>query len=151
MSYTPVTDYESRQLPVNGGDETSYTLAEIPDSATEVLIYFFVSVRDNNLPEIKRSYYEITTKDNSGTEYTKFMNVIFTIHDYVMNSENIWLPISSDKKLTVHLQKGYAWPAAHKVVRQPRTHKNLPEAMTDFHDCNDPDAVFAEFFVTGYR
>lgn len=152
MSYIPITDPQSIDLPVNTGETATHTLTNVPQSATEVLIYFFVSVRDSTLPEVTRSFYEYTTSEGD-VSYTKYMNVIFTKGDYVMNSENIWFPVSglSEKTITIKLNEGFPWPAG-SAGKKPRHHKNIREAMKDFNSVRDSsDSIFAEFFVIGYR
>lgn len=152
MSYIPIPNPVSLPLPVVGGKTITHSLDNVPASAREILVYFFVSVRSSTLPEVTRSYYELSTCEGD-RKYMQYMNTIFTRGDYVMNSENTWFPIASGtpKQLTVHLLEGFPWPPAGKTEREPRIHKNLQDAMRDFHDCKDPEAIFAECFVIGYR
>lgn len=158
MSYTPIDNppvFDLIHDPVVG--EKTYDLSKYPDEpsvtlvppeAKEVLLYFFVSIRDNKMASgVQRGFYEFITKDGE-TEYTQYMNVIFTKDDYVMNSENIWAPIGAVKQLTVKLN-AYPWPTA-KDVKKTTTHKSLKEFKENIAKGEIKD-IYAEFFVIGYR
>ena len=146
MSYTPITKGPF-DLIIEPG-EKAYQLPGVPADATEVLIYFFISVRDSNLHGVQRAFYEMITCDGS-VEYAKYMNAIFTKHDYVMNSENMWLPLGTKKELKVKLST-VPWPPECKKSNR-RTHKSLEEAKKDYVECKDDDPIFAEFFIIGYQ
>ena len=158
MSYTPIDNPPVFDLiydPVVG--EKTYDLSKypnepsvtlVPPEAKEVLLYFFVSIRDNKMASgVQRGFYEFITKDGE-TEYTQYMNVIFTKDDYVMNSENIWVPIGAVKELTVKLTT-FSWSTA-QYLKKTTTHKSLKEFKENIAkgEIND---IYAEFFVIGYR
>lgn len=127
-------------------NDPSITL--VPPEAKEVLLYFFVSIRDNEMASnVVRGFYEFITSDGV-TNYTQYMNVIFTKDDYVMNSENIWAPIGDVKQLTVKLHS-YQWPTA-KDVKKTVTHQTLKEFKEHIVKGEDTD-IYAQFFVIGYR
>ena len=80
----------------------------IPIDATEILIYIFVTVR-NNPGTLRRFVYVVFTEDQQQTRYSQFMNTVFTKNnDFVMNSANIWLPIYSEQKFHIYLPA--EWP-----------------------------------------
>ena len=148
MSYTPITT-QPQQLPINEDETKIYDLEKlgVPSGATEVLVYLFASIRDSDLETVTRSFYETYT-ENRGVQYKQYMNVIFTKGDYVMNSANLWFPLlPGQKKLTVHLTKGYPWERK-KVAR---SHRSIADAMKSYAECQENDEIFAELFVIGYR
>ena len=54
-------------------DTKPYSLEGVPDGATEILIYAFISVRNKQLKEAQRAYYEFVTCD----KYKQCMNVVY--------------------------------------------------------------------------
>ena len=157
MAYTPIADPPVYDLIIPPSVDQTYDLSKypnasqrtlVPPEAKEVLIYFYVSVRDSKMSSAtQRGFYEFTTYDGAKS-YTQYMNVIFTKNDYVMNSENIWLPVGEAKTLNVKLNT-YAWSTANQL-KKPVTHTNLKEFKEHIARGESND-LYAEFFVIGYR
>ena len=127
MAYIPLDFNPSNKLPIEEGDELTLNLTHlgIPATATEVLVYFFVSIRDSSLSQTHRHFYEFSTSDGP-VKYCKYMNAIFTKDDYVMNSENIWFPVSgTDKTLTVKMLCAGPWPEEIRIKNCHETKSNV--------------------------
>ena len=163
MAYIPIPNPPLYHLVIPPSVDQTYDLSKyppsedpnaphgtlIPPEAKEVLIYFFVSVRDSTMSSAtQRGFYEFTTYDEAAS-YTQYMNVIFTKNDYVMNSENIWLPIGEVKALNVKLNT-FVWPTALQLKKPAATYTTLKEFKE--HIASDvKNDIYAEFFVIGYR
>lgn len=138
-------------LPLNPStDPTVYDVSNfVPENATEILIYLFITVRNNPEGVTRRSVYEVYTEDCAGRRYSQLMNVVFTKdNDFVMNSANLWLPLHG-RKLFIRLPSEWAVPPPNPIKESGKTHSNLAEAMKDF--TQESQDIFNEVFLLGYR
>ena len=174
MAYIPIPTEEAPLFPLQIEAGTiSHNLSVYPDGITpllpqdakEALIYTFVSVRNSDISElVHRGVYEFITNEGPST-YTKYLNVVFTKEDYVMNSQNFWIPVGGNSKtLSVNLTT-YDWPnpaepkALEKKLAKKRGTmmqggpglKTLKDHIGHFAKKNTTNDIYAEFFVIGYR
>ena len=141
------------KLPLSSKEgRVSYDLSRyIPPSATEVLVYLFITARNvaGKLP--KRGFYEIFTSSSRGQHYSQFMNVVFpTENDFVVNSANLWFPVNEDKRLFVQLpfEQDIA-SAAMSALASEQSYNNLAEAMEAF-TLGEGD-IFHDVYLLGFR
>ena len=116
MSYTPISSIPLGTLPEKGGETKTYDFEDhVPSNATEVLLYSFVTTHDEGA--FQRGYYTISTSQtDDSTECAQYMNVATGKMDVAVNSENMWFPFWSGRKLKIHLthpndKKGIAYNA----------------------------------------
>ena len=118
MPYTPINpSIFLGTLPEKGGEKKTYDFADhVPSDATEVQVYIFVTTHDEGV-EFQRGYYTMSTsKTDASTECAQYMNVATGKRDVAVNSENMWFPFWSGRKLKIHLthpndKKGIAYNA----------------------------------------
>lgn len=156
MAYTPI-DYEKAPflgpLPLEKNGYSEYDLSRyVPTDTKEVLVYFYVTVREATRSYDKRAVYQIYTEDSEGNKYSQYMNVVFpTTKDFVMNSANLWLPVFDKLELKVKIPD--SWSAEEEVEERSRPfrrpYSNLQEAMQDF--VNGKETIFTGVILSGYR
>ena len=138
-------------LPLNPLPEpTCYDVSKyVPENATEILIYLFITVRNNPEGTTRRSVYEVFTEDCAGRRYSQLMNVVFTKdNDFVMTSANLWLPLHG-RKFYIRLPGEWTVPPPNAIKESTKTHSNLAEAMKEFTQGSED--IFNEVFLLGYR
>jgi len=102
VAWTPV-EVTLGDLPSFHEDEIAYELTDpqIPRDAKEVLIYTFITSIGQG--KFQRGYYEIYTRDNNNKECKQYMNVATGEGVNVVNSADLWFPVTPDKLLRVKL------------------------------------------------
>ena len=127
---------------------------------SEFQIYvFFTGLPNPSAQALKRGVYELytqPTRQGPPYRYSKFMNVVFDQKDTVINSANLWFPLTSDGYLHACLPELWTTGGAvpddvHEAVQaaadcQP---KNVSEVMQEYAD--GTREVFLDLFLTGYR
>lgn len=119
-------------LPAFDQEEKVYKL-QVPADAKEVLIYTFVtSIGEGD--SIQRGYYAISTSDGP-TVFEQYMNVATGQGVNIVNSANLWVPVTSDKSLTVKL---------HHSTCSKSEKKHIAGKLAASQD-------WSSVFVIGYR
>ena len=72
MAYTPI-QVTLGELPECPGQNVTYPLSGIPDSATEVLVYAFVTTHNDG--PFQRGFYVLSTSGQGDTKYSQYLNV----------------------------------------------------------------------------
>lgn len=102
-AWTPVEVYLGN-LPAFDQEEKVYNLLQgnqVPRDAKEVLVYTFItSIGEGE--SVQRGYYAIYTNDGDKV-FKQYMNVATGQGVNIVNSANLWVPMSPDKSMTVKL------------------------------------------------
>ena len=105
---------------------------QVPDTAKEVLIFTFItSIGEGG--ELERGYYEFCTSDGV-SDYKQYMNVATGQGINIVNSANLWIPVTADRKMKVKL---------HHSTSQRSKKKSIAGK------CAGQD--WSEVFAIGYR
>ena len=121
----------------------SYSIIEsLPVNATEILVYAFVTSKVPG-PSPQRAYYTIYTTAKDGTNYNAYMNVLFDATS--ANSENIWLPLTENRKINVQLTAVDGATPTSKKPKKKAVGTHLAECM------KSDDEVESGLFISGYR
>ena len=105
---------------------------QVPDTAKEILIFTFItSIGEEG--ELERGYYEFSTSDGVN-DYKQYMNVATGQGINIVNSANLWIPVTAERTLKVKL---------HHSTSQRSKKKSIAGK------CAGKD--WSEVFVTGYR
>ncbi len=99
--WTPVA-INLGQLPFSAGLATFNISSEISDSAKEILVYVWLRKGNYGSGDAGRVY-TIYTQDGSTIYANKFFAYQYENRAWVFNSDNLWLPLTAEKKLYVHL------------------------------------------------
>ena len=127
---------------VNAG--TSDYIVDVPDGTTEILVYLFVIGKTQEDPW--RGYYRVYTEDEDGNQYSQYMNVAFAEDDYTLNSDNMWLPLYSEKKFYIEIPAFFDLEVTVQEKMTFHSIKDTVEAM------QNPGSTFESgVFLTGYR
>ena len=135
VAWTPV-EVPLGDLPSCHEEVIVYNLTDpqIPPDAKEVLIYTFITSIGEG--EFQRGWYQISTSD--GTKESKqYMNVATGLGVNIVNSANLWFPLTPDKKLTLKLY--------HPGVKKSEN-KHIAGKLAIV-----PGSEWSTVFVIGYR
>ena len=100
VPWTPVEAYLGN-LPAFDEEEKVYKFLQVPPNAKEALIYTFItSIGEGD--SVQRGYFAISTSDGP-TVFQQYMNVATGEGVNIVNSANLWFPITPDKSLRVKL------------------------------------------------
>ena len=129
------------ELPEKPGTISYAVDVDVPPAAKEVLVYTFVTSKVAG-PKPQRGYYTFFTTAADGTKYIAYMNVLLDATS--ANSENIWLPVTPERKIHAELLM-VSDTARGKKSKKVAVGTHLADYMrTD-------DDVESGIFVTGYR
>ena len=88
--------------------------------------------------------------------YSKLMNVVFDQKDTVINSANLWFPLTNDGLLNARIPAvwttGGSVPSDMQKAVQAAAkcnHKNMSDVMHSYAE--GTRTVFLDLFLTGYR
>lgn len=129
-------EVELGDLPCSHDQVVPYKLTDpqIPPNAKEVLIYTFITSIGLE-GEFQRGWYQIFTSDDTGKEFKQYMNVATGKGVTIVNSANLWFPVTSDKLLKVML---------HHPGLQQSQNKHIAGKLATSKD-------WSKVFVIGYR
>ena len=133
VAWTPV-EVDLGCLPSTHEEVKVYNLTDpqIPPNAKEVLIYTFITSIGEG--EFQRGWYQISTSDGN-KESKQYMNVATGKGVNIVNSANLWFPMTADKSLTVKLN--------HPGLERSQN-KHIAGSLAASHD-------WSKVFVIGYR
>ena len=138
------------QLPDDEDVHTFQVTVSLPPNTTEIQVYAYISVQGLE-PSFKRGYYTVYTQSTDGSQnFACYMNIA-NVNDTVLNSDNFWLPYGEGIKSAVFMQLVSSEGAGLKAKkpRRKNTKGDMKEHVNQRDD--EPDQVYGEAFVTGYR
>ena len=142
-SYNSIEVYLSG-LPISVDAGPSEYIVDVPDGTTEILVYLFVIGKTQEDPW--RGYYRVYTEDEDGNQYSQYMNVAFAEDDYTLNSDNMWLPLYSEKKFYIEIPDTFPLEVTVQEMMTFRFIKDTVEAM------QNPSSTFESgVFLIGYN
>jgi hypothetical protein len=113
---------------------------DVPNDAKSMLLYSFATT--HNLGGFQTGYYILYTKEGN-TQYTMYMNFATGTPSVTITSANIWLPVTTERKIYVQLIYNEEGSVAHKERAA------LPK------DCDKLTSLFcgewSQLFVTGWK
>ena len=91
---------------------TTYNLPNVPDHAAEVLVYMWIAKGRIYGYEIDEDvHYQIYTQEGTTKYIQKLAIRDYDNYSWVTNSDNMWFPVTSDKKLYVYPGHSFLRPA----------------------------------------
>ena len=139
------------QLPDDTSAVRAYQVTvSLPSTTTEIQVYAYISVQGLQ-PSFKRGYYAVYTESIDGSQSFRCYMNIANVNDTVLNSDNFWLPYGEGIKPFVFVQLVSSSEEGLKAKKPPR--KNTKGDMKEhvYQRDDEPDQVYGEAFVTGYR
>ena len=127
-----------------------------PEDVSEILVYVFFTGLGGEANETSRAFYEIYTESPEEVRYKQFMNAVFNQPDTVINSANLWIPydnVEESGKLYARRIGASFEPklADIQLVMKSVEYNSLDEAMRAYVAGSNPESVYRDIFLIGYR
>ena len=152
MSWNPVT-LTLGDLPLKAGEQKVYPVPVPANSASQLLVYAFISLEDS-AQSFHRGFYDINTQTTDGTKYSFYMNVAMN-KDTVINSANFWLPFGPDFQPYVYITLNGADNTEIKPKKKVKScsGKDGATALKDYcsQRASDDEQAVGQAFIIGYK